>query len=161
MSSSKARRAQVIPRSKVWRVTASSSSSESASSPEVAAHEVHASSRVRARPLRPVTWTPPSLRPPGSPGRWPWSSSQGRLTLAQPWLARQERECRHLQLQPQLDGAATIPPSRRWPPPHQPLQRRLELQQFPPTGKVALPDFHWTAAARAHLLSPPREPRAP
>jgi hypothetical protein len=50
MSSSKARRAKVIPRSKVWRAAASSSSSESASSPEVATHEVHASSSVRASP---------------------------------------------------------------------------------------------------------------
>jgi hypothetical protein len=47
ISSSKARRAQVIPRSKVWRAAASSSSSESASSPEVVAYEVHASSSVR------------------------------------------------------------------------------------------------------------------
>jgi hypothetical protein len=50
MSSSKARRAQVIPRSKVWRAAASSSSSESASSPVVVAHEEHASSSVRASP---------------------------------------------------------------------------------------------------------------
>jgi hypothetical protein len=50
MSSSKAQRAQVIPRSKVWRAATSSSSSESASSPEVAAHEVHTSSSVRASP---------------------------------------------------------------------------------------------------------------
>jgi hypothetical protein len=48
MSSSKAWRAQVIPHSKVWRVAASSSPSESASSPGVAAHEVLARSRVRA-----------------------------------------------------------------------------------------------------------------
>jgi hypothetical protein len=50
MSSSKARRAEVIPHTKEWRVAASSSSSESTSSLEVAAHEMHASSNVRASP---------------------------------------------------------------------------------------------------------------
>jgi hypothetical protein len=48
---SKARCAQVIPRSKVWRTAASSSSSELASSSVVVAHEEHASSSVRASPL--------------------------------------------------------------------------------------------------------------
>jgi hypothetical protein len=46
MSSSKAWHTQVIPCSRVWRVAASSSPSESVSRPEVTAHKVHASSSV-------------------------------------------------------------------------------------------------------------------
>jgi hypothetical protein len=45
MSSSKARRAQFSPRSKVLRAATSSSSLESSPSSEVVAHEVQASSR--------------------------------------------------------------------------------------------------------------------
>jgi hypothetical protein len=69
MSSSKARFAQVIPRSKVWRAVASSSSLELASSPVVVAHEEHASSSVRTSPpAAPWERDAPSPRPPGSPG---------------------------------------------------------------------------------------------
>jgi hypothetical protein len=50
MSSSKARRAQFSPRSKVLCAATSSSSSESSLSLEVAAHEVQASSRAWASP---------------------------------------------------------------------------------------------------------------
>jgi hypothetical protein len=51
IGSSKARRAQFSPRSKVLRAATSSSSSASSPHSKVAAHEVQASSRVWASPL--------------------------------------------------------------------------------------------------------------
>jgi hypothetical protein len=51
MSSSKARRAQFIPRSKVFHAITSSSSSESSSDLKTVAHRVQASSRPQTSPL--------------------------------------------------------------------------------------------------------------
>jgi hypothetical protein len=78
----------------VLRATTSSSSSASSPDSKATTHEVQASSRVWASPLRrPATRLRPCPpQPPGSPGRQPLSCPRGQCALEglrQPRLARE------------------------------------------------------------------------